>query len=399
MEKISQGTARRVAITAQGLSPTTARATPGPRQLDAILNRIGVLQIDSVSVLARAHYLPLYSRLGAYDKTLLDAAAWGSKRRWFEYWGHEASLMPVTMHPLLRWRMAEATAGGTMWPGLNSFQREHPDYIKAMRARIAADGPAMASELEGTKGVAGWWGWGQAKRALEVLFWTGEVTTAGRRGFERIYDLPERVLPAKIRAHPTPPKADAQRELLRLSARAHGIGNVTDLADYFRLSPRIARPLIAELVDEGTLLPVEVEGLRGEWFLHKDAATPRKCTAHTLLAPFDPLVWERGRIAKLFEFDYRLEIYTPAEKRAHGYYVLPFLLGDRLVARVDLKADRAANTLQVLAAFAEAHAPPETASALQQELRRLAGWLALEKIAVARKGDLAGALQAANRTR
>ena len=397
MEKISQAAARRVAIAAQGLSPTTTRATPGARQLDSILDRIGLLQIDSVSVLARAHYLPLYSRLGAYDKTLLDAAAWGSKRRWFEYWGHEASLMPVAMHPLLRWRMAEAAAGGTMWPGLNSFQRDHPDFIQAMRARIATGGAAMASELEGTKGVAGWWGWGQAKRALEVLFWTGELATAGRRGFERIYDLTERVLPAEILSQPTPTKADAQRELLRLSARAHGIGNVTDLADYFRLSPRIARPLVAELVEEGTLLPVAIEGLRGAWFLHKDARVPRKLTARSLLAPFDPLVWERNRTSKLFSFHYRLEIYTPAEKRVHGYYVLPFLLGDKLVARVDLKADRAANTLQVPAAFAEEAAPPETAEALWAELRRLADWLGLEKIAVGSKGDLARALRAAGR--
>jgi uncharacterized protein YcaQ len=356
-----------------------------------------LLQIDSVSVLTRAHYLPLFSRLGGYDRALLDDAAWGKKRRWFEYWGHEASLMPFALQPLLRWRMAAAASGETMWPGLSAFQREHRDYIQGVRARIAAEGPAVASDLDGARGVAGWWGWGQAKRALEILFWTGELTTTARRGFERVYDLPERVLPAEILARPTPAKADAQRALLLLSARAHGIGTAACLADYFRISPRVARPLLAELVEQGSLLPVAVEGLHGEWFLHKDARVPRQVAAHSLLAPFDPLVWARDRTAKLFSFHYRLEIYTPAEKRVHGYYVLPFLFGDRLLARVDLKADRAAGCLRVLAAFAEQDAPPATAEALWDELRRLADWLGLEKIAVGSKGDLARGLRAAGR--
>ncbi len=395
METISLAAARRVAITAQGLLGRGRSAPPKARQIDAVINQIGLLQIDSVSVLARAHYVPLFSRLGAYDRTLLDEAAWGRKRRLFEYWGHEASLLPFALQPLLRWRMAEAASGKSMWPGLYAFQREHKDYIEGLRARIAADGPAAASELEGDKGVAGWWGWGQAKRALEILFWTGELTAAGRRGFERVYDLPERVLPQAVLAHPTPAPADAQRALLRISARAHGIGNVGDLADYFRISPLVARPLLAELVEEGTLLPVAVEGLRGAWFLHKDAATPRHVSAQALLSPFDPLIWERGRVSRLFSFQYRLEIYTPAAKRVHGYYVLPFLYGDRLVARVDLKADRAAGCLQVLAAFGEPDAPEGTALALWEELRKLGDWLDLEKIVVGRKGDLAGQLRAA----
>ena len=281
-------------------------------------------------MLARAHYLPLFSRLGGYDTALLDEAAWGRKRRWFEYWGHEASLLPFALHPLLRWRMAAAANGEAMWPGLSEFQRAHGDYIRGVRAHIEAHGPAVASELDGAKSVAGWWGWGQAKRALEILFWSGELTTSGRRGFERVYDLTERVLPPEILAIPTPAKDDAQRALLLLSARAHGIGTAGCLADYFRISPRVARPLLADLVEDGKLLPVEVEGLRGEWLLHKDCGVPRKVAAQALLVPFDPLVWERGRVAKLFSFQYRVEIYTPAEKRVHGYYVLPFLLGDRL---------------------------------------------------------------------
>jgi len=397
MEKISQAVARRVAIGAQGLARRGAAGAPGVRQLDAVLNRICLLQMDSVSVLARAHYLPLFSRLGAYDTALLDEAAWGRKRRWFEYWGHEASLLPFALQPLLRWRMAAAANGEDLWPGLSEFQREHGDYVSCVRAHIAAKGPVVASDLDGAKGVPGWWGWGQAKRALEILFWRGEVTAAGRRGFERVYDLTERVLPAEILAVPTPDKNDAQRALLLLSARAHGIGTAGCLADYFRISSRVARPLLEELLEQGNLLPVEVEGLRGVWFLHKDAGVPRTVAAQALLTPFDPLVWERGRTEKLFSFRYRLEIYTPAEKRVHGYYVLPFLLGDQLVARVDLKAERASGTLHVLAAFAEEHAPPATAYALWEELHRLADWLRLEKIVVASRGDLARGLRAQER--
>jgi uncharacterized protein YcaQ len=363
------------------------------RHIHAVIGRVGLLQIDSVSVLARAHYMPVFSRLGGYDKALLDEAAWGRKRRLFEYWGHEASLLPFAVQPLLRWRMAAAARGEAMWPGLCAFQREHAAYIRAVRERVAAEGAVVASDLDGEKGVAGWWGWGQAKRALEVLFWTGELTAAGRRGFERVYDLPERVLPGEVQALPTPGVADAQRELLRIAARAHGIGTVSDLADYFRISPRVARPLLAQLVEEGCLVPVSVEGLKGAWFLHRDAVVPRRVSARALLSPFDPLIWERGRVSQLFSFHYRLEIYTPAHKRVHGYYVLPFLLGDRLVARVDLKADRAAGCLQVLAAFGEPDAPAGTAEALREALRGLADWLGLEQIVVGARGDLARELR------
>ena len=392
MEKISQPTARRIAIAAQGLH-TRAAATPTARHLDAVIARIGLLQLDSVAILARAHYLPLYSRLGAYNRSLLDEAAWGKKRRWFEYWGHEASLLPFALQPLLRWRMAAATNGEGLWPNLTKFHREHAPYIKSIHAHITKNGPATASDFEGEKGAAGWWGWGQAKRALEFLFWSGELTAASRRGFERVYDIPERVLPAAILSQPTPTKSDAQRELLRLSAAAHGIGNVTDLADYFRISPRTARPLIAELVEEGTLRKIDIDGLRGDWFLHRNARIPRKIEAQSLLSPFDPLIWERDRVAKLFAFQYRLEIYTPAHKRVHGYYVLPFLLGDRLVARVDLKADRANSKLHVLSAYAEPEAPPETAESLHAELGHLAAWLSLDNIVIANKGDLASKLR------
>ncbi len=218
------------------------------------------------------------------------------------------------------------------------------------------------------------------------------MTAAGRRGFERVYDLTENVLPAAVLGLPTPRVEDAQRELLRIAARAHGIGSVCDLADYFRISPIAARPLLADLVEEGCLLRVAVEGLKGEWFLHRDAVVPRRVSARALLSPFDPLIWERGRVAKLFSFRYRLEIYTPVTKRVHGYYVLPFLYGDRLVARVDLKADRAGGRLHVLAAFAEADAPDGMAAALWEALRDMAEWLGLEGVVVSKRGDLAGAL-------
>jgi uncharacterized protein YcaQ len=391
MQTISLAAARRVAIAAQGLA-RPGGGKPTARRLDAVVERVGLLQIDSVSVLARAHYLPLFSRMGRYDQALLDEAAWGRKRRLFEYWGHEASLLPFALQPLLRWRMEAAARGEAMCSGLSAFQREHAGYIRGVLARIAAEGAVVAGDLDGEKGVAGWWGWGQAKRALEVLFWTGQVTAAGRRGFERVYDLTENVLPAAVLGLPTPTVEDAQRQLLRIAARAHGIGTVCDLADYFRISPIAARPLLADLVEEGCLLKVAVEGLKGEWFLHRDAVMPRRVSARALLSPFDPLIWERGRVAKLFSFRYRLEIYTPVAKRVHGYYVLPFLYDDKLVARVDLKADRAGGRLHVLAAFAEAVAPDGMAAALWEALRDMAEWLGLEGVVVSKRGDLAGAL-------
>jgi uncharacterized protein YcaQ len=386
--------ARRVAITAQGLA--RPRRTGGsPADLARLTQRLGLLQIDSVNVLARAHYMPAYSRLGGYDRGLLERLAYGGRRRkLFEYWGHEASLIRVELQPLLRWRMARARDGEGTYTGLARFGRERRAYIDQVLEDVRRRGPSSARDFgHEARGTGSWWGWSDAKRALEWLFWAGLLTTATRRdGFDRVYDLPERVLPQAVLESPTPPEGEARRELLRVAARALGIGTIKDLRDYFRLSPADAAAHVAELVEEGTLRPVTVKGWKQQAFLH-DGASRSRPSGEALLSPFDPMVWERDRVERLFGLRYRIEIYTPAHKRVHGYYVLPFLLGDRLVARVDLKADRQRGTLVV----ASAHLEPgndrdEVATALKRELGMLAAWLGLADIDVRPRGDLAADL-------
>lgn len=387
-EKISLATARRIALAAQGFSDPRPTGTPDRRHLARVLARTGLLQIDSVSAVVRAHYMPLYSRLGPYKLALLDDAAVTRKRMVFEYWAHEASFLPVETYPLMRWRMQRAECGDEMYSGLAKWGREHAAYIEDIYREVAERGPIAASAFEGQKGSGGWWGWSHAKHAFEWLFWAGRITTAHRRGFERFYDLPERVLPPTILSLPTPFPEDAHRELLRISARAHGIATAGDLRDYFRLSPADIKGHIEELVEAGELLPVSVDGWNKTAYLHKDARLPRKIEARALLAPFDPVVFERSRTERLFDFHYRIEIYTPAEKRRYGYYVLPFLLGDSIVGRVDLRADRPAGVLRVHAAYAEPGAPPQTAAELFKELKQMQGWLGLERIEVTAAGDL-----------
>jgi uncharacterized protein YcaQ len=312
----------------------------------------------------------------------------------FEYWAHEASLLPMELHPLLRWRMARAESGEGLWRSMKAYGGERRAEADAVLARIAAEGPMAASDFDGAKGSGGWWGWSHTKAALEYLFWTGRITTATRRAsFERVYDLAERAIPAAILALPTPGEEDSQRALIERSARALGVATAADLRDYFRLSPADAAPRIAELVEEGILLAVAVEGWRQPAFLHAEARRPRKLAARALLVPFAPMIWERSRTERLFGLRYRIEIYTPAHKRVHGYYVLPFLLGETIAARLDLKADRKAATLRVQAAHAELGAPPETAERLAEALRLMADWLGLESISVANRGDLAGRLR------
>ncbi|MER9218837.1 winged helix-turn-helix domain-containing protein [Mesorhizobium sp. M0644] len=387
-ERISLATARRIALAAQGVNAPRPTGTPDRRHLARVLARTGLLQIDSVSAVVRAHYMPLYSRLGPYKLALLDNAAVTRKRMVFEYWAHEASFLPVETYPLMRWRMQRAERGDEMYSGLAKWGREHAAYIEDIYREVAERGPIAASAFEGQKGSGGWWGWSHAKHAFEWLFWAGRITTAHRRGFERFYDLPERVLPPAVLALPIPCPEDAHRELLRISARAHGIATAGDLRDYFRLSPADIKGRIEELVEAGDLLPVSVEGWSKTAYLHKDARLPRKIEARALLAPFDPVVFERSRTERLFDFHYRIEIYTPAEKRRYGYYVLPFLLGDSIVGRVDLRADRPAGVLRVHAAYAEPGAPPQTAAALFEELKQMQGWLGLERIEVTAAGDL-----------
>ncbi|BAI76102.1 hypothetical protein AZL_d02760 (plasmid) [Azospirillum sp. B510] len=399
-ESLSLREARRIAIAAQGFpnAPSADGLAGDPveaRHARRLIGRLGLVQIDSVNVLVRSHYLPLFSRLGSYEAALLDRLAYGGKRRaLFEYWGHEASLIPVEQQPLFRWRMARAERGEGVYGELARFAIERRAYIDSVLAEVAARGPMGASELSAAgRGAGGWWGWSDGKRALEYLFWAGLVTTAGRRGFERLYDLPERVLPAAILATPTPEEGEAQRALLRIAARAHGVATERDLRDYHRLELADTRRRIAELVEAGELLPVTVEGWDRTAYVAPDLRVPRKATARALLSPFDSLIWERQRTERLFGARIRLEIYTPAHKREHGYYVLPFLMDERIAARVDLKSDRKASALLVQAAHGEAHSRPETvAPALAAELRRLAGWLALERIVVKGGGDLAPAL-------
>ncbi len=391
-QTVSRAQARRITLAAQGFSAPRPAAAVGRRQLAATLSRTGLLQIDSVSAVVRAHYMPLYSRCGPYPLALVDEAAQARRRLLFEYWAHEASLLPVATWPLLVWRMRRAERGEGIYSGLARFGRERAAYVEDIFRIVAERGPLAASELDGQKGSGGWWGWSEAKHAFEWLFWAGRITTAGRRGFERVYDLPERVLPPAVLALPVPAPADAHRELLRISARAHGIATAGCLRDYFRLSPADVRGRIEELVEAGELVPIRIEGWERQAYLHKDARLPRRIEARALLAPFDPLVFERTRAENLFGFRYRIEIYTPAGKRQYGYYVLPFLLGERIVARVDLKADRPAGVLRVHAAYAEPHAPPDTAAELAQELRLMQGWLGLERIEVTPAGDLGPAL-------
>jgi uncharacterized protein YcaQ len=378
---LSAAEARRLALAAQGFADGRTTGEPNGWALRRVLKRVGLLQIDSVNVLERAHYLPAFSRLGPYPRDLLDRASERAPRRLFEYWGHEASLLPVDLHPLLRWRMERAA--GDAWGGMRRIQRDRPELVARVLEQVAERGPVAASELaESEPRRSGpWWDWSDAKRAVEWLFWSGQVSAARRRRFERLYDLPERVLPPAVLTASTPPVAEAQRELVRVAARALGVAAERDLRDYFRLPAADAKARVAELVEAGELTPVAVEGWgRTRAYLAAGARIPRAIDARALVGPFDSLIWERSRVRRLFGFDYRLEIYVPKPKRRHGYYVLPFLLGDRLVARVDLKADRAASVLRAQQVHLEEDAPAETIAELAAELETMAAWLGLDRV-------------------
>lgn len=397
-EKVSAAGARRIALAAQGFGNSRPDGTANIGHVKRAIDRLGLLQIDSVNVLARAHYLPLFSRLGNYDSDHLDRIAWGrrSQRALFEFWAHEASLLPLAAHPLFRWRMERARENAGDGKGkLHLFRREKARYIDEVRREIADRGPLAASELSnGGERRGAWWGWNDGKLAVEWLFFAGLVTTATRRGtFERVYDLTERVLPPDIQALPTPSAEEAQRTLLRLSAQALGVATEFDLRDYYRLGVADTKARLAELVEIGDLLAVDVEGWNRPAYLDPAARQPRKIGARALLAPFDPLIWERDRTQRIFDFFYRIEIYTPIAKRKHGYYVLPFLLGEHLVARIDLKADRANSKLLVPAAHLEpGHDALHVAPALLDELRLMADWLGLESVSLPRAGVLAKAM-------
>ena len=394
---LSASQARRIALAAQGLADPRPAGTLDARRLRRLVGQVGVIQIDSVNVLTRTHYLPAFSRLGAYPRAVLEDEAWGPRPSLFEYWGHEASLLPIATQPLLRWRMAQARSGLGLWRSFAQFARVRGDYIGQVLAEIERRGPVTGGDFApDAPRQAGWWEWSDGKRALEWLFWAGLITTRTRRGFERVYDLTERVLPAKIVHAPTPSDADAHRALLRIAAQAMGVATEADLRDYFRMPVADTRARLAELVEAGELRRVAVEGWRAPGYLHPAARLPRQARASALLSPFDNLIWARERTERLFGVRVRLEIYTPAHKREHGYYVLPFLQGEAITARLDLKADRKAGLLRVQAAHLELGADAgAVVAALTGELETMAGWLGLDGVAVAPTGDLAPALGAA----
>ena len=393
--RMTLSAARRTALAAQGLAgPRPAGPVTAARYRSTVA-RLGLLQIDSVNVLARAHLVPVFSRLGPYDTTLLDRASGRAPRRLVEYWAHEASFVPPATYRLLEWRRRRYREQA--WGSISATEATHSAEVQAVREIVAAHGPLTATEVEVHLGSAserpadGWgWRWSVTKRALELLFFTGEITSAGRTAsFERRYDLVERVLPPDVLAAPTPTDAECVRGLVEIGARAHGVGTLRCFADYFRLRGPAPRAALAELVDDGVLEPVTVAGWDRATYVHADAKTPRRAVAQTLLSPFDPLVFERQRLAELFGTHYRIEIYVPAHKRVHGYYVLPFLEGESVTARVDLKADRRAGVLRVLSAHSDPGATDQTAGALAQELVVMARWLGLERVEVERSGDLA----------
>jgi uncharacterized protein len=385
---LSKAQARRVALAAQGFRDPR-HTVPTMRTFNRTLARTGVLQIDSVNVLQRAHYMPLFSRMGPYDVELLRRAAERPPRRIVEYWAHVAAFMPVELWPHMRHRMRDYERRGHEWTAI----RHKPELVDSLLKEVEERGPSTPRDLDDglPRAKLHWgWNWSDTKKVLEYLFASGRLAVAGRnQHFERVYDLPERVIPREHLEAPEPTSEEAALELVRRAAASHGVASAGCLRDYYRMHHEQVKPAVATLVEEGELLPVRVEGWPKPVYLHRDAAMPRKVAARALLSPFDPVVWERDRTEHLFDFHYRIEIYVPEPQRVFGYYVLPFLLGDRIVGRVDLKADRRARVLRVLGAYSEPHAPEETAVELAAELSDLAGWLGLERISVEPRGDLA----------
>jgi uncharacterized protein YcaQ len=398
--RLTDAQARRIAVAAQGFSEPRPEGKITRAHLKRLISRIQVLQLDSVSVAVRAHYAPVFSRLGPYDRDVLDRAAWGarSSRLLAEYWAHEAALMAVDDWPLLRWRMRQYQHG--RWG--THIVKANPELADKIVAAVAELGPSTAGQIEAhlaaePRGPRGsWWGSrSDTKWVAEALFASGVLTTATRVGFARHYDLVERVLPAGVLAREVDDD-DAVRELTLRATTALGVGTEADIRDYFRLSAQQVKPAIADLVADGLIERVDVDGWSAPAYLRTGQTVPRLDRGTALLCPFDPLIFFRPRVERLFGFHYRIEIYTPAPKRQYGYYVWPLLLDGRLVARVDLKADRAADALRVVGAFGE----PDTsrsavAAALTGELDSMASWLGLGGVTVSGRGDLAGELRAA----
>jgi uncharacterized protein YcaQ len=387
---LSNAEAKRIALAAQGFSDPRPTGRVDRRHLRRVLDRIGLLQIDSVNVLVRSQELPLFARLGPHPRSLIDDAMRDGEL--FEYWVHEASLVPISQYHLYRWRMREPFP----WPGFRRRVQQQGEYIEQVYQRVVDEGPLVASDLKARVGKKGtWWDHDDGKTALEALFYLGRITARRRpHDFARVYDLPERMIPVEALTRPVLSEHEARKELLVLAAKYHGIGTLQDLADYHRLMPTACKGPLAELVEEGRLLPATVREWDRPAYLHPAARLPRRIGARALLSPFDPVVWTRGRALRMFDFHYRIEIYTPIPKRQYGYYVLPFLLGDELVGRVDLKADRANRALLVQSAWAEPRVDErEVAAELMEELRLMAFWLELDRIEVTGRGDLGPRLQ------
>lgn len=392
MRRITNDQAKRFALAAQGFNEPRPSGRIDRRHFRKVVDRVGLIQIDSVNYFSRAHFMPFFSRLGVYDRDALDRWLWGSGEM-FEYWGHEASLIPVEHHQLFRWQMDR----GANWKAMHRLQEKEPEYIEDVFAQVSERGPLQTSDLEdtGTRPGRSMWNWNTGKLALEILFIEGRVTTSHRpSNFVRMYDLPERVIDRQHLDTPSLPPDVAQAELLVEAARSMGVATADDLGDYYRIRMPLTRPLVAALVEQGELVEVEVEGWDKPGFLHPDATLPRKLRATSLLSPFDNLIWYRPRVERLWDFHYRIEIYVPEPKRVYGYYVLPFLMDGELVARVDLKTDRQESVLRVKGAFAEPGTDREAIAAeLMPEIERIAGWLDMSDVSVEKNGDLSPTLR------
>jgi uncharacterized protein len=397
-DQLSKAQARRIALAAQGFGVPRLERPVTVRDVQAVTNRLAQFQIDSINIVTRAQFMPLFSRLGPYDPALLERAVYQPPRRLFEYWGHAASLIDISLQPLLRFRMQPGFRD--VWTGVERVAQQNADLIPFVRDEVAARGPISARDLEiaEQRDRSNWgWNWSRVKTVLEWLFYVGEVTSAYRNSqFERVYDLPERVIPRTILALPTPTPQESVTGLIRRAARALGVATESSLRDYFRTRLDMTRQAIADLIESGELILVAVEGTGGRpWYLWHKARVPRRISARALVSPFDSMIFERARLERLFDFSYRIEIYVPGPKRIHGYYVYPFLVDENFVARVDLKADRSRGVLRVNAAWIEpGYDSVDVAAQLASELKVMAEWLGLEAVEVLPRGDLAPALAA-----
>jgi uncharacterized protein YcaQ len=385
MRRVSLDAARRIALGAQGFGQAAPVGRVDVRHFRRVMNRIGLVQLDSVNVCVRTHYMPFYSRLGPYDPAALDT--WlNSSGEHFEYWAHEAAVLPVEHYPLWRWKMERMRP----WRRAEALLEAHPELLDDVLRQVRENGPLTVRDLDAPAArTEAWWGYGPGKVALEVLFANGKISALRTGNFGREYDLPERLLPAAVIATDALGEEEAHRELLVTATKHHGIGTLHDIADYFRLNVPTSRPIIESLASEGRIIEVEVPGWKGPVYMDPDAVRPRSISGTTLLSPFDPVVWYRERTERLFGFRYRIEIYVPEPDRVFGYYVLPLMVDGALVGRVDLKADRKNGALLVQSAFREEGADATLVSiALSGELQRFAEWLGLESIELGTKGNV-----------